>query len=58
MLPITCGDSKVVYLCKFEGSLECIYMGILGLFWFWGWVWISRQDDRRRIILISPLWKI
>ena len=23
---------QVVYLCQFEGSLECIYMGYLGLF--------------------------
>ena len=26
---VLCG---VVNLCQFEGSLECIYMGILGLF--------------------------
>ena len=29
---IRSGGSKVVYLCQFEGSLECICMGILGLF--------------------------
>ena len=29
---ITSGGSKVVYLCQFEGSLECIYMGYMGLF--------------------------
>ena len=29
---VTNGGSKVVYLCQFEGSLECIYMGYLGIF--------------------------
>ena len=34
---ITSGGSKVVYRCQFEGSLECIYMGYLGLFIHSGW---------------------
>ena len=29
---VTSGGSKVVYLCQYEGILECIYMGYLGLF--------------------------
>ena len=26
------GICGVVYLCQFEGSLKCIYMGLFGLF--------------------------